>query len=380
VDTRGIFPVAIFTNSSVMGGLEEHVLQLGRGLHARGFPVGVICSTQEAIRPMRERLTEAGVVVHALGSRRASALGALSRTIALAQVLRGYAGGVLHVHFTGHSGGDLVTLAARMSGIRAVVRSVHVPPLVRGGSRDRLLLRMRDGQLARIICVSAQTQQDHITMLGRDERKCTVVHNGVNLQRFSPDVAPIDVGVEFGLDPTAPIVGTVARLGETRKGVDHFLDAAALVAARHGNARFLIVGDGPLRSDLERHAAELGIASKTIFAGHRNDVPGLLRAMRIFASSSLFEACQYNLLEAMATALPVVSTPVGVAPEVIQDGITGRLVPLADGGSLARAISDLLDEPERATAMGKRGREVIAAQFSVDAMLDGIVGVYREVA
>jgi glycosyltransferase involved in cell wall biosynthesis len=374
-----VLPVAIFTNSVVMGGLEEHVLQLARGLRARGFPVGVICSRHDAVRPLREGLASVDVEVYALASRRASLLGALPRTLSLARILRRYAGGILHLHFTGHTGGDLVTLAARLSGVGAVVRSVHVPPLTPVGPRDRLLLRIRDRQLAKIICVSEQTRREHLAALGRDEQKCTVVHNGVDLRRFSPDVTPLDVRKEFGLDHHAPVIGTVSRLGETRKGIDHFLDAVPPIAARYPAARFLIVGDGPLRPDLERKAEALGVADKVVFTGHRDDVPALLAAMRVFASPSLFEACQYNLLEAMAMGLPVVSTPAGVAPEVVEDGVTGRLVPLADSASLARAVLELLDGPMRAAAMGQRARQVIASRFSVDAMIDGILRVYREV-
>lgn len=373
------FPVVLFTNSMVMGGMEEHVLQLGRGLVARGFPVAVICSRHEAIRPLREALAAAGVDVHALTSQRASLLGALPRTVSLARVLRHYRGSVVHLHFTGHTGGDLVTLAARLAGARAVVRSVHLPPVLATSPRDRLAVQIRDRQLARIICVSDQTLREHVDVLGRDERKCVVVHNGVDLTRFSPDVRPIDVRAEFGWDAHAPIIGTVARLGEVRKGMDHFLDAAAVVARRHPEARFLVVGDGPLRPALERQADALGIAPKVVFTGHRDDVPALLAAMRIFASPSLYEACQYNLLEAMAMALPVVSTPTGVAPEVVHDGSSGRLVPIGDGRALGEALIDLLNEPERARTMGRRGHDVIAARFSVESMVDGIVGVYRDV-
>lgn len=376
----GPFPVVLFTNSMVMGGMEEHVLQLGRGLRARGYRVGVICSRDAAIRPLREALAAAGVEVHALAPRRASLLGAVPRTIGLARVLRLYPRAILHLHFTGHTGGDLVTLAGHLVGVKAVVRSVHLPPVAAVRLPDRLALRVRDGQLARIICVSEQTRREHLEVLGRDARQCVVVHNGVELERFSPDVPPLDVRSEFGLDPEAPIVGTVARLGETRKGIDRFLDAAALIAQRAPTVRFLVVGDGALRPDLERQAQVLGIASKVVFAGHRTDVPELLAAMRVFASPSLYEACQYNLLEAMAMGLPAVSTPTGVAPEVISDGVTGRLVPFSDTLALARAVLELIDDPARANEIGRRARDTIAARFSVEAMIDGIIRVYREVA
>jgi glycosyltransferase involved in cell wall biosynthesis len=373
------FPVVLFTNSTVMGGMEEHVLQLGRRLRDQGFPVAVICSGHDAIRPLREALVRAGVDVHALTSARASLRGALPRTLSLARILRRYRGGVLHLHFTGYEGGDLATLAAALSGMRAVVRTAHMPPIGPVTARARALVRVRDRALSRIICVSSETLRAHLDLLGRDPGKCVVVSNGVDLARFHPGVTPVDVRAEFGIDPAAPIVGTVSRLGEKRKGVDVFITAAAIVAARCPAARFLIVGEGPLRAELERQAETLGIAGNVVFTGQRNDIPELLAAMRVFVVPSLYESGPYTLLEALATARPVVATPTGLATEVIDDGVTGRIVAIGDSRSLAQAVLDVLAEPARATAMAERGRQAVARGFSVESMVDGIVRVYRDV-
>ncbi|HYK96997.1 MAG TPA: glycosyltransferase family 4 protein [Candidatus Acidoferrales bacterium] len=372
-------PVAIFTNSMVMGGMEEHVLQLGRGLRERGFPVTVICSSDDAIAPLRDGLHEADVEVRALSAKQASLGSALPRVRELAAALRPFRGGVLHIHMTGHRGGALTMLAARLAGVRAIVRSVHLPPTGRVGRQDRVLVGITDRQLARIVCVSSETRRAHVDALGRDPRKCVVVHNGVDLERFSPDVPPIDLRAEFGIAPTAPVVGTVARLGETRKGMHHFVDAAALIAARAPDTRFLVVGDGELRTALESRARERGLGERVVFAGQRADVPRVLTALSVFVSPSIYEACQYNLLEAMAAGRAVVSTLTGVAPEVIVDGVTGRAVAIGDPHALAVATLETLAAPAEAARMGARARERILSGFSLDAMLDGLVRVYREV-
>jgi len=379
LEAEATFPIVLFSNSVVMGGMEEHVIQLARGLKARGFPVAVMCSGHDGIREMRDALTASGVDVHLLATQRATPLTAVTRVVALSRVLRRYQSGLLHLHFTGHTGGDLATLAAHLAGLRAVVRSVHLPPVTRVRWRDRVVVRLRDRQLSKIICVSEQTRREHLAVLGRDERRCVVVHNGVDLARFNPDVPPANVGAEFGIDPAAPIVGTVARLGEARKGIADFISAAAIVAQRRPDVRFLIVGEGSLRPQLETQAQAVGLGPKMVFAGHRSDVPQLLAAMAVFASPSHYEACQYNLLEAMAVGRPVVTTPTGVAPEVVADGHSGRLVPIADSAAMANAIVGVLADPD-ASAMGRRAREVIAAHYSVDAMVDGIVRIYRDVA
>jgi len=287
---------------------------------------------------------------------------------------------VLHMHFTGYRGGDLVVMAARLAGASRIIRSVHLPPVPPVPRIDRVGITWRDRLLSRVICVSGPTRQAHLDELGRDPRKCVVVHNGIDLDRFSPSIAGDGVRAEFGLPESTPLVGTVSRLGEERKGVRYFVEAAAQIAAAHPDARYLIVGDGHLRPALEARAKSLGIAERIIFTGERKDVARLLAAMDIFVIPSLYEACQYSLLEAMAMGKPVVATPAGVAPDVVMDHETGLLVPLADSAAIARAVTELLEDRALAAHVGGRARELMAGDFSVGAMLDNIARVYAEAA
>jgi len=373
-------PVVLFTNSMIMGGMEEHVLQLGRGFVERGVPVAVICSPYEEIRPLREHLAARGVDVYPLPDRGRGPLGALRRFQALLQTLRRYKGCILHMHFTGYRGGDLVVLAARLAGASKIVRSVHLPPVPPISRIDKTSITWRDHLLSRVICVSGPTRQAHLDDLGRDPQKCVVVHNGIDLQRFSPSIAGDGVRAEFGLAEGTPLVGTVSRLGEKRKGVKYFVEASAAVAKAHPEVRFLVVGDGHLRPQLEAQAVSLGIADRMIFTGERKDIARLLAAMDVFVIPSLYEACQYSLLEAMAMGKPVVATPAGVAPDVVLDHETGLLVPLADGAAIASAVNELLDDADLAARLGERARDLMAQQFSVEAMLDNIARVYDEAA
>src|SRR5215216_499670 len=258
-------PVVLFTNSMVMGGMEEHVIQLASGLVQRGVSTAVICSPYETIAPMREQLAANGVAVHALPDRGRGPVGAARRFMTLLQVLRNYPGCVLHMHFTGYRGGDLVVLAARLAGASAIVRSVHLPPVPPIKRIDRAGIGIRDRLLSRVICVSRPTRQAHLQELGRDPRKCVVVHNGIDLRRFSPSIVPDGVRAELGLGDDTPLVGTVSRLGEERKGVHYFVAMAAEVARTHPAARFLVVGDGHLKARLEEQASQLGVAERVIF-------------------------------------------------------------------------------------------------------------------
>ena len=120
-----------------------------------------------------------------------------------------------------------------------------------------------------------------------------------------------------------------------------------------------------------------GLSDAIVFTGARHDVPRLLAAMSVFVMPSLYEGCQYSLLEAMAMGRPIVATPAGVAPVAVQDGITGLSVPFEDAGALARAVRTLLADPGLASRLGRGGHDLIVSRFSLDSMVDGVVGVYR---
>ncbi len=375
----GEFPVALFANSMVMGGMEEHLAQLAVGLVRRGHRVGVLCSPRAEIEPLRQRLRTAGASVHAIAERGTSRGGGVRRLFALRSALRAYSQGVLHLHVTGYAGGELVTLAAILAGITTIVRTEHLPPVVPITPLGRLVLFARDRFLSRIICVSDQNRREHLDRLGRDPRKFVVVPNGVDIDRFVASSVGDGVWQEFGIDESAPIVGTVARLGERRKGISHFLEMAAAVRAAHPEARFLIVGDGPLRRELEIEANALGLGGAVIFTGERTDIPRLLAAMRVFVVPSLYEGAAYTLLEAMAAARPVVTTMVGLAPELIEHGVNGLLVPSGNSAALASAVRVLLANENLAARLGRRARERVIADFSEEAMIEKILRVYRDV-
>ena len=372
-------PVVLFTNSTIMGGMEEHVLQVGRGLVRRGLRVGVICASRPAIEPMRAALVADGAEVHAFTDPGRTPAVLAQRFSQLVQTFRHYPGHVLHVHSTGYRGADLVILAARLAGARGVLRTMHLPPVEPVPRSDRVLTPLRDRLLDRIICVAEQNRIDHIRLLGRDPHKCVVIHNGIDLNQFA---ARSDDGVlqELGIDASAAVVGTVSRLGEHRKGIKYFVDMAAGVAAEIPAARFVVVGEGELRPQLEAQARALGLADRVVFTGARQDVPRLLSAMRVFVNPSLWEAGPYTVLEAAAIGVPVVSTPVGFVPEVIQvDGREGRLVPLEDSVALTRAVVDLLRDGASAKRMAALARARVAEEFSVDRMVDRLAEVYREI-
>lgn len=197
--------------------------------------------------------------------------------------------------------------------------------------------------------------------LGREgvaASKITVIPNGVDCERFAPQPA---------LRKRGQIV-MVANLRE-EKGHDTLIDAAPRVVAARPETKFLIVGDGPLRSALERRVASLGLGGSFEFLGERHDVPALLAASEIFVLPSRTEASPNGVLEAMAAGVPIVATRVGGIPELVESGASGVLVEPDRPATLADALIDLMERPEWGRTLGRAAREVAEEQHGFDRMV-----------
>ena len=189
------------------------------------------------------------------------------------------------------------------------------------------------------------------------------------------DLAPFDRGItlrrvtrdELGIADGEFVVGTACRLA-WQKGVDQLLEAIRLVAPRLPQARFLVVGDGRERAEIEAAAGDLG--SRVRFLGHREDVPTLLAAVDLFVQPSRHEVMVQTTLEAMAAGLPVVSTRTVGADEAIVDGESGVLVPVGDASAMADAVAALGNDPGRRAMLGRAARARIEARFTLTHMLD----------
>jgi glycosyltransferase involved in cell wall biosynthesis len=162
-----------------------------------------------------------------------------------------------------------------------------------------------------------------------------------------------------------------------QKNHGRFLAAAARVASERPDVRFLVVGDGPLRSDLAEQSRALGLDGRLTFTGVRHDVPELVARADLLVLSSDWEGLPLVALEALACGTPVLSTPVEGMRD-LRDGGAAAIVPEASATALAAGIVDLLADPRRRAAMGERGHELVAARYSGDAMIDSYERLYRE--
>jgi len=145
------------------------------------------------------------------------------------------------------------------------------------------------------------------------------------------------------------------------------------------NARLLVLGEGVLLPKLKQHAEHLGIADKVILAGFRRDITRILSELDLLVHPAIMEGLGVAILQAMAAGLPVIATPVGGIPEVVQDGVSGLLIPPKDPDALGQAILSILPYPDVRRHMGEEGRRIVREQFSVDRMVDRTLRVYEEV-
>lgn len=236
----------------------------------------------------------------------------------------------------------------------------------------RVILRTVERALDRVtthyIAVAHATGKFGVTAGIMAPEKVTVIHNGVPAQQAIPE-ARRRLREAWGIAPQTPLIGVVARL-ERQKGVADFLRAAALLQQQHAAARFVVVGDGPLRAALAALARRLGLGQSVHFAGWHEDVPAVMSALDVFCLSSLWEQFPFSVLEAMAAARPVVATAVDGVPEAITDGAEGWLVPAGDAAAMARALGRCLEDPHAAATMGQRGRQRVVEEFGIDRMID----------
>jgi glycosyltransferase involved in cell wall biosynthesis len=233
---------------------------------------------------------------------------------------------------------------------------------------DKFFLKRFD----RVVAVSESVKQE-ILRHNISHRNLLTIYNGIDIKRFSNHRRTNSIRKEFGIDQSYKVIGFVGRLSK-EKGVIYLMEAAEEVLKECPKLIFLIVGDGPLRKELQRKYDFAPI----IFTGIRNDVPEVYQCMNIFVLPSLREGLPMVLLEAMASRLPVVATRVGAIPAVIMDKETGLLIEPGDQDPIKESLLYLLKNPKMAKAMGRNGYRYVQEHFSSKKMAGAYLDVYRE--
>lgn len=355
------------------GGAERHAATLLRELAARGHRVAVVCV--EARGPLADGLAEHGVELVELGlgegwkwrvrGSRAAVGDALDRLGAPVVMTSGYSAEVL----------TRLALASRPT-VALLSWKHNIGHLGRIGVRDRVTEALLGRRVTRYLAVS-HTQLTYLRgYLRLDPARTTVVRNAVALPAPPTADARAAVRAELALAADDVAIGCVAVL---RAEKDHATVLAALgsVPAR---GVLVVVGDGPLRGELEAHVRDAGLDARVRFLGTRDDVPRLLGGLdALVLASRTIENLPYSVLEAMAAGLPVVATAVGALPELVDDGVTGWLVPPNSPPALAERLGRLVTDDAARQIMGVAARERVAAGFELGRQVSTIERELREV-
>lgn len=349
-------------SSKGWGGQEQRTLREACGLKALGQRPLILCPAEAELG---RRAAAAGIEVLHAPMRQSFDLPSVFR------VMRVIARERVDVVNT-HSGRDsfLAGLAGRLSGRRPViVRTRHLAlPLTSKISYSVLPHR--------VVTVSEYVR-NYLLGEGVAPAQLTAIPTGIDLERFSAGRAPATLRQELGLDADVPLIGTVAIL-RYRKGHHILLEAIPQVLARFPEARFVFAGNGPQEENIRQAIDRLGLASRVIMLGLRNDIPNLLHAFDLFVLPTLQEALGTSFLEAMAMGKPVIGCGVDGVGEVIHDGINGFLVAPNDPQQLAERIITLLEDRRLAATMGLAGQEIVRRDFSVERMCERMLALYRE--
>ena len=348
------------------GGMEFGVVKLVNGLEPARVR-SVVCSTVPG--GALKALIKPHVAVHELQRRQGNDLGLVWRLYRLVRDIKPH---VVHTHAWGTLLEGL--LASKLARVPVVVHGEHGTMQLK--AYQRLLQRMGWSGVDQVLSVSSRLAERMALETGFPAARIETIRNGVDLSRFGH----VDRGTArrtLGLPDDGVIVGSVGRLVPV-KDQRSLIDAVGILQRRGVRVTAVLAGDGPLRDQLVKQVAELGVDVRLL--GHRPDVETVLAALDVFVLSSVSEGLSNTILEAMASGVPVVATRVGGAEELIEEGATGALVPAGAPDALAHAIGELALNRERRVSMGEAARRRVEREFDLAAMIRRYESLYQRLA
>jgi glycosyltransferase involved in cell wall biosynthesis len=368
-----------------IGGPAIQAISLTALMQARGYATRLVRGSESAdegtMDDLAQRLGVEPTLVESM--RRDPGPGDARALAELVRIARHDRPALVHTHAA--KGGTLGRVAVMLAFPRrrpAVVHTFHGHSLTGYfSSRTARVYTRIERFLARrtdvLIAVSEEVRDDLVGLGVAPHEQFEVVRLGLDLSTFADD-ADRDarrqaVRAEWGVGDDEDVVTLVARLVPIKR-VDRFLETAALLRDRP-NTRFVVIGDGELRAELEASEPARALGDRLVWAGFRRDMPDVCFASDVVALVSDNEGTPVSLIEAQAARTPVVSTNVGGVRSVVLDGETGFLAD--EPADLAAHIRTLLDDPGRAAAMAARGREHVLSTFGVERLVDDLDRLYR---
>jgi glycosyltransferase involved in cell wall biosynthesis len=366
------------------GGAQTSVSDIVVGLRARGLDAQIAFSSNGGTAPGTHRalaaeLVERGVPLRdAPEMRRGPSLRDPYALIQLERLIRRFHPTVVHTHAS--KAGVLGRIAAARAGVPVIIHSVRGWSWQGFTGMRRSLFVHVERQAAKVthhfVAVAQAMVDEGVSRAVADPGRFTVIRSGIDLQRFARGFDRRTIRRNLGFGDDAQVVGTVTRFAPPKAPLD-FVATAALVAARFPRARFLIVGDGAMRAGVEKAIRRARLASRVILLGERQDIPELLAAMDTFVLTSRWEGLPRVVVEAVAAGVPVVTTDVGGAREVVDHGRTGLVCDPGRIDRLAELVGITLDDPAGASRMADAARASLPASVDLPSVIDGHVALYQ---
>ena len=355
-----------------VGGTETQAVELARRLPPAEYEVTVGCLKREG--PLEDRLQGTGIAIREFRSRNGiDSLSGLRQLLHMSWFLRSF--DIVHTH---DLWSNLVGVpAARLAGAPAIISSRRDLSHFEWYQGKRRVCLKWIQNLGGAIVTNAVPIRD--VLLGEDRfdpRRVRVIHNGVDVAKFKS--ARNDRVRLFPDAGGGKLVVLVGNMHADVKGHPWLIGAAPTVRDQFPDTRFVLVGDGQQRSIFEKQARDLGVMRNFLFLGRRSDIPDILASCDIAVLPSRAEGLPNAVLEYMAAGLPVIVSRVGGNAELVQDSVTGILVPSEDSAALSAALLKLLSEPSLARRLAQAGHEFTVRNFSFERLVHDVDALYTE--
>jgi glycosyltransferase involved in cell wall biosynthesis len=360
-----------------LGGTERQVMNLSTGIDRDLFDLHLGCLGK--VGEYLEEATSRGTPVMEYKIDSLYNLASWKTRLRFGQYLHDRA--IEIVHSYGFYSNVFAVPAARLSGVPVIIASIRDcgETLTANQKRaQRIVCRMADCILA-----NAEGVRKWLLAEGYPAAKIHVIRNGIVPEGAEAAQPAGRLRQELGLSRETQLVAVVSRLN-AMKGIEYFLEAVAIVSQRFPLAHFLIIGgpsrkgDDGYKAEVERYVDRLGLGHRVTLTGFRSDVKEILPEIDISVLPSLSEGLSNSLLESMVAGVPTIATKVGGTPEVVDDGVTGLLVPSHDAGALVQAMSTLLENPTLRFMFGEAGRRRAMRLFSIEKMVRQTESLYLE--
>lgn len=366
--------ILLFIDEAKIGGGQQHLLWLAKYLDNSKFEVEVACEHEGYLV---DELKKINIKVHPIRISNRFSISALIRTY---RIIKKVSPEILHTH--GGTAGFYGRLASAFGFHGAVIHTYHgIHYLNFEKSFLKKLFKLIDQFLLRYtdctICVAESDYNDGLNAAIVKKEKAIVIHNGIDVTKFTNIDNKSDYKIKLKSDEDTLIIGSIGRLHH-QKGYEYLINASKEILNKFPKVKFVLIGDGELRNDLEISAKKNGVYNSFVFLGNQTEIPKLLAQFDLFVLPSLWEGLPIVLLEAMSAKKPIVATDVNGTAELIENEVDGILVPPKDSDALTSALLRLLNDKRLSMKLAENGFNKVNKEYNLISMVNKTEALYLE--